>query len=73
MSEQLYTQRHNRVDNVICWHICKIFDVPVPEKLWENEPKVITQNREVPPVHVRQNDPIEREHRKPSVETTYHT
>ena len=48
MSEQLYTQQYNRVCKVICWHICKNFYIPVPEKLWENEPKAITANIEVP-------------------------
>ena len=48
MSEQLYTQRHNKVCKVIHWHICKNFDIPVPENLWENEPKAITENMEVP-------------------------
>ena len=62
VSEQLYTQRHNRVCKVIRWHICKNFDVPVPENLWEHEPKVITENMEVPTAHVRPNDPIDREH-----------
>ena len=73
MSEQLYTQRHNRVYNVIRWHICKNFDIPVPENLWEHEPTVITENMEVPTAHVRTNDPIEREHRKQSAATRYHT
>ena len=58
---------------VICWHICKNFDVPVPENLWEHEPKVITENMEVPTAHVRPTDPIEHEHRKQSVATRYHT
>ena len=62
MSEQLCTQRHDRVYKVICCHICKIFDIPVPENLWEHEPKAITENMEVPTTHVRHNDPIEHEH-----------
>ena len=73
MSEQLYTQRHNRVCKVIRWHICKNFDVPVPENLWEHKPKVITENMEVPIGHIRTNDPIECEHQKQSLATTYHT
>ena len=73
MSEQLYTQRHNKVYNVICWHICKNFDVPVPENLWEHEPKVITENMEVPSAHIQTNVPIEREHQKQSFATRYHT
>ena len=48
MSEQLYTQRHNRVYNVIRWHICKNFEIPVPGNLWENESKAIIENIEVP-------------------------
>ena len=36
MSEQLYTQRHNRVCNVNHWHICKNFYIPVLENLWEH-------------------------------------
>ena len=48
MSEQLYTQRHNRVCKVIRWHICKNVDIPVPENLCEHEPKAITENMEVP-------------------------
>ena len=48
ISEQLYTQRHNIVYNVIRWHICKNYDIPVQENLWENEPKAITENIKVP-------------------------
>ena len=55
------------------WHICKNFDVPVPENLWENDQKVITENMEVPTTHIRPNDPIESEHRKQSIATRYHT
>ena len=73
VSEQLNTQQHNRVCKVIRWHIYKNFDIPVPENSWENEPKAITENTEVPSTHVRPNDPIEREHRKKSIATTYHT
>ena len=73
MSEQLYTQRHNRVCEVICWHISKNIDVPVTENLWGHEPKVITENMEVPTAHVQPYDPIKREHRKQSVATRYHT
>ena len=47
MSEQLYTQQHNRVCKVTRSHIWKNFDVPVPENLWEHEPKGITENIEV--------------------------
>ena len=47
MSEQLYTQGHNRVYNVIHWQIYKNFDIPVPENLLEHEPKAITENIEV--------------------------
>ncbi len=65
--------RHNRVCKVTCWHICKSYDVPVPENLWEHEPKVITENMEVPTAHLRSNDPIEREHRKQSILNRYHT
>ena len=35
MSEELYTQQHNKVCKAIRWHIHKNFDVPVPENLWE--------------------------------------
>ena len=73
MSEQLYTQRHNVDCKVIRWHICKNFEVSVPETLWEHEPKVITENMEGPPAQVRTNDPIECEHQKQSVATRYHT
>ena len=38
----------NRVCEVIRWHICKNFDIPVPENLWEHQPKAITENMEVP-------------------------
>ena len=31
LSEQLYTQQHNKVCKVIYWHICKNFNIPVPE------------------------------------------
>ena len=48
MSEQLYTQRHNNVCRVIRWHICKNFNIPVPENSWKHEPKAITENKEVP-------------------------
>ena len=41
--------------------------------MWDHEPKVITENMEVPTAHVRTNDPIEREHRKQSIATRYHT
>jgi len=47
VSEQLYT-RHNRVCEVIREHICKNFDILVAENSWENEPKAITENMEVP-------------------------
>ena len=40
--------RHNRVCKVFRWHICKNFDIPVPQNLWENEPKAITDNIEGP-------------------------
>ena len=73
MSEQLYTQRHNRVYNVIHWHICKNFDVPVPENLWEHEPTVITENIEVTTAHILPNDPKEREQWRQSIATGYHT
>ena len=73
MSEQLYTQLHNTVYNVIHWHICKNFDVPVSEKLREHELKVITEYMEEPTAHIRTNDPIKREHRKQSTATPYHT
>ena len=46
VSEQLNTQQHNRVCKVIRWHIYKIFDIPIPENLRENEPKAITKNIE---------------------------
>ena len=47
MSEQLYTQRHNKVCRVIHWHICRTFNIPVPENSWKHEPKEITENKEV--------------------------
>ena len=48
VSEQLYTQGHKRVCKVIRWHICKNVDIPITENMWENEPKAITENIEVP-------------------------
>ena len=41
------TQRRNRVCGVIQWHICEVFNIPVPENSWKHEPKVIIQNKEV--------------------------
>ena len=53
MSEQLYTQRHNRVCKVIRWHNCKNFAIPFQENWWEHEPKAITENMEVPLTYER--------------------
>ena len=47
MSEQLYTQSHNKVCRVIHWLIGKSLNVPVPENWWKHEPKAITENKEV--------------------------
>ena len=61
MSEQLYTQRHNKVCGVIHWHICRNFNIPVPENSWKHEAKAITENKRGSNAHVRPDDPIERD------------
>ena len=47
MSEQIYTQRHNKICQVIHWDICKSLNIPIPENSWKYEPKAITENKEV--------------------------
>ena len=47
LSEQLYTQQHNKVCKVIHWHICKNFNIPVPENSWKHELRAIIENKDV--------------------------
>ena len=47
MSEQLYTQSHNRAFRVIHWHIWKKFNIPVKKNSWKREPKAIIESKEV--------------------------
>ena len=47
LSEQLYTQWHNKVCTVIPWHICKNFNIPVPENSWKHKPRTVIENNDV--------------------------
>ena len=47
LSEQLYIQWHNKLCKVVSWHICKIFNIPVPENSWRHEPRAIIENKDV--------------------------
>ena len=47
MSEQLDIRSNNKVWRVIHWHVCKKFNIPVPQNSWKHEPKSITENKEV--------------------------
>ena len=42
------THNDTTVCKVIRWNICKSFDIPVPENLWEYGPKADTENVDVP-------------------------
>ena len=47
MSEQLYTVRHDSVCRVIYWHLCKHFNIPVPEQSWKHKPELILKNEQI--------------------------
>ena len=51
MLEQVYAQRHHNVCEEIRWHICKNINIPVSEKSWKHEPKVIVENEDVVPMY----------------------
>ena len=63
----LYTTTQQSLQSNPLAHLQKNFDVPVPEKLWEHEPKVITENMEVPSAHVQTNDLIESKELQPDI------
>ena len=44
MSEQLYTERHDSICRIIHWHICKHFNILVPEQSWKHKPDQILDN-----------------------------
>ena len=47
MVEQLYTERHDSVCRVIHWHICKHFNIPVPEQSLKHKPELILENEHI--------------------------
>ena len=47
ISEQLYTQRHNKVCGVIHRHMSRNFNIPVPQNSWKHEPKSIIENKDI--------------------------
>ena len=47
LSEQLYTQRHNKVCKVIHRQICKNFNIPVSENSRKHEPRAIIENQQL--------------------------
>ena len=51
MSEQLYTERHDSICAVIHWHICKHFNIPVPEQSWKHKLNAILENEYIMLTH----------------------
>ena len=47
LAEGYYTQRHNKLCKYIHWILCKEYQLPLEEKVWEHEPADICGNEEV--------------------------
>ena len=47
LAEEYYTKRHNKLCSYIHWKICKEYQLPAADKVWEHQPEDICGNRDV--------------------------